>query len=121
MGMLKDNILLLNCLGSGHFMKECLFGQRCKKYGQSHHSWLHIDSKSEDCKAAKAGPRSGESMDVVTANVSRSVQHKQVLLMTCKFQILGPGGSAMQFRALLDSALLMSLITEHLAQRLGLK
>ena len=55
------------------------------------------------------------------ANVSWTIQQKQVLLMTCKFQILGPDGSVTQARALLDSASLMSFITERLAQRLCLK
>ena len=30
MGMVKNNKLCLNCLGSGYFLKECLFGQKCK-------------------------------------------------------------------------------------------
>ena len=44
---------------------------------------------SEDRKAAKVGLHSRESMDVVTANVSRAVQPKQVLLIVCTVQILG--------------------------------
>ena len=121
MGVVKDNKLCLNCLGSGHFLKECPSGQRCKKCHQPHHSWLHVDPKSEDRKASKAGSHSGESSDVVTANVSWTMQHKQVLLMTCKVQILGLDGSVTQARALLDSASSTSFITERLAQRLGLK
>ena len=58
---------------------------------------------------------------MVTANISRTVQHKQVLLTTCKVQMLGPDGSSMQARALLDSALSTSFITERFGQRLGLK
>ena len=121
MGVVKDNKLCINCLGSGHFVKECPSSQRCKKCHRSHHSWLHIESKSEDRKAAKSGSRSGESTGVVTANVSRTVQHKQVLLMMCKVQLLGPDGSTTQARALLDSASSTSFITERLAQILGLK
>ena len=44
---------------------------------------------SEDRKAVKVGLHSQESMDVVTANVSRAVQHKQVLLIVCTVEILG--------------------------------
>ena len=76
---------------------------------------------NENRKAAKAGPRFIESMDVVRANVSRTAQHKQVLLMTCKVQILGQDGSTTQARALLDSASSKSFITERLTQQLGLK
>ena len=103
-GMVKDSKLCIICLGSENFVKECLSFQRCEKCHQPHHSLLHIDSKIENCKAAKVGPRYEESTDVVTANVSRTAQHKQVLLMTCKVQILGPDGSTTQARALLDSA-----------------
>ena len=59
MGVVKDNKLCSNCFGSGHFVKECPSSQRCKRCHQSHHSWLHIDPKSEDRKAAKAGSHSG--------------------------------------------------------------
>ena len=121
MGVVKDNKLCLNCLGSGHFLKECPSGQRCKKCHQPHHSWLHVDPISEDCKASMAGSHSRESPDVVMANVSRTMQHKKILLMTCKVQILGPDGSVTQARALLDSASSTLFITKRLAQRLGLK
>ena len=87
MGIVKDNKLCLNCLSSGHFLKECPSGQLCKKCHQPHHSLLRVDPKSEDSKASKAGSNSGDSSDVVTANVSQTVQHKQILLMTCKVQI----------------------------------
>ena len=75
-GVVKDSKLCLNCLGSGHFVKECPSLQRCKKGHQPHHSLLHIHSKSENRKAAKVGPYSGESMDVVMANVSQTALHK---------------------------------------------
>ena len=52
MGVVKNNKLRLSRLGSGHFVKECPSGQKCKKCHQPHHSWLHIDAKSEDCKAS---------------------------------------------------------------------
>ena len=82
MGMVKDSRLCVVCLGSGHFVEE----------GPSS-SLLYIDSKSENHKAAKASPRSGESTDVVMANVLQTVHYKQVLLITCKVRILGPDGS----------------------------
>ena len=116
MGVVKDNKLHLNCLGSGHFLKECPSNQRCKKCHRSHHLWQHIDSKSEDHKAVKAGSHSRDSMQRGNRYVSQTMQHKQVLLTTCKVQILGPDGSTTQARALSTS-----LITECLAQRLGLK
>ena len=123
LGVVKGSRLCMNCLDSGHFVKECPSSRRCKKCQQPHHSLMHIDSKSENRKAAKAGPRlrSGESTDVVMANVSRTTQHKQVLLLTCKVQILGPNGSTTQARVLLDSASSTSFITQRLARRLGLK
>ena len=35
MAVVKNNKLCLNCLGSGHFVKECLSCKRCKKCHQS--------------------------------------------------------------------------------------
>ena len=107
---------MLNCLGSGPFVKECPSTQRCKRCHQLHLSWLHVDPKSENYKAGKAGSHSGELTDVVTTNISQTAQHRQVLLMTCKVQILGPDVSATQTTALLDSASLTSFVTERLAQ-----
>ena len=78
-------------------------------------------SKSENCKAAKAGPHSWELTDVVKANFSQTMQHKQVLLMMSKVQIFGRDGSTTQARALLDFASSMPLITQHLVQQLGVK
>ena len=46
--VVKDK-LCLNRLGNRHFVKECPSGQRCKKCHQSHHSWLHIEDKNNDC------------------------------------------------------------------------
>ena len=114
MSVVKDSRLCVNCLGSGHFVKECPSSQRCKECHQPHHSMLHIDSKSKNHKAAKASPHSGESTDVVTANVLRTAQHKQFLSMTCKVRILGPDGSTTQAKALLDPAFSTSFITEGL-------
>ena len=54
-------------------------------------------------------------------NVSQTMQHKQVLLMTYKVQTLGLDGTTMQARALLDSASSTSFITECLTQQFGLK
>ena len=120
-GVVKDNKLCLNCLGSGHFVKVCLSTHRCKKCHRSHHLWLHSDSKREDRKAAKAGQHSQKLAVVVTTNVSHTVQHKHLLLMTCKFQILHPDRSTTQAKALLDSGLSTSLISKRLVQRHGLK
>ena len=118
MGVVKDLKLCLNFLGSRHFVKECPCGQRCKKCHQSHHSWLHIKSKSEDRKTGKSSSRSRESTHMVTANISRTMQHMRVLQIMCRVQIFGPDASTTQAGALLDSA---SFITECLAQHLGLK
>ena len=72
--------------------------------------------KRENRKAAKVGSHSGELTDVVMTNISPTVQHRQVLLMMCKVQILGPDASAMQVRALLDSASSILFITKRLTQ-----
>ena len=114
--MVKENKLCMNRLGSRHFVKEYPFGKRCKRCHQPQHLQLHIDAKSKNRYAPKTGLHSGKLSDVVVASVSQTEQHKQVLLMMCKCQILGPNRTTMQARALLDAVLLISLIIKCLVQ-----
>lgn len=44
---LKSNGLCLNCLCSGHFVKDCVSVHCCKKCQKPHHKLLHIESKEE--------------------------------------------------------------------------
>ena len=50
--------------------------------------------------------------------VAPSTQGGEVLLMTCRVKMIGPDGSVIQARALLDSAASTSLISEQLAKQL---
>ena len=75
MGIVKENNLCMNYLGSRHYLKECCSSHRCKKCHNPHHSWLHTESKGKDCKTNRRDSESGKSTDVVTANTSQTVEH----------------------------------------------
>ena len=116
MAIVKDNGLCLNCLKPGHFLKKCPSDQNCRKCHNPHHTWMHIET---DAKVPKAKPPATD--DAVTSHASQSTGcYRQVILMTCKIQVVGPNGYTAQARALLDSASSTSFVTERLAQHLRL-
>ena len=116
MTIVKDNGLCLNCLKPGHFVKKCPSELRCRKCHNPHHSLMHIET---DAKATKE--KSSTGSDAVSSHASHSTScYRQVLLMTCKVQVVGPNGYSTYARALLDSASSTSFITERLAQHLRL-
>lgn len=43
LSILHENRLCINCLGSGHYSKECRSNYRCKKCQRPHHTLLHRD------------------------------------------------------------------------------
>ena len=51
---LKSNGLCLNCLRSGHFVRDCTSVHRCKKCQKPHHTLLHIEAKEETLVPRKA-------------------------------------------------------------------
>ena len=116
MAIVKNNSLCLNCLKLGHFVKKCPSDLHCRKCRNLHHSLMHIET---DAKAPKEKPPTPS--DAVTSHASHSTNCcRQVLLMTCKVQVIGPSGYTTYARALLDSASSTSFITERLAQHLRL-
>ncbi len=43
---LKENNLCMNCLNSGHFVKQCKSMHRCRTCQKPHHTLLHVDPKT---------------------------------------------------------------------------
>ena len=110
----KKHSLCNNCLHQGHFASQCQLTQRCKKCSRKHHTMLHLEGKAEP-----APPSAKPSTEKVMSHFANGKQGS-VLLMTCQVMVLGPDGSKVQSRALLDSGSEMSFITERLAQQLRL-
>ena len=109
--MVKKASLCKNCLKPGHIASKCRAPPIIKKYHKYHHTLLHIgaDSKIEGTKVSK---------DVTYAAPSK--QSEEVLLMTCRVDVMAPDGSVTQARALLDSVASTLFITEPLTKNLCL-
>lgn len=101
-----------NCLYC-HNDKKCASTKRCKTCSGKHHTSLHdVLNKASNMKPSPTS-------DHRTANHVSS--ECDVLLATIQLRIMAADGSYQHIRALLDQGSQLSLITEHAAQRLGLK
>ena len=85
--LLRDNNLCMNCLSSGHFVKQCKSVHKCRKCQRPHHMLLHVDKPADDNPTDARVP----SHPAVKLKSS-------LLLMTCRV------GSTVEARALLDNA-----------------
>ena len=116
----KVNNLCMNCLGKGHFVTDCKSLYRCKRCQNPHHTALHIDTSRRHqfpgSDSSTTLPIQGE----VSANTAIKLKSSS-FLMTCRIRIVSPNGSSIEARALLDSALSASFVSERLAQTLQLK
>ena len=110
--MIKKAALCKNSLKPGHIANKCCAPPMCKKCNKHHNTLVHIeaDPKMEGTKKV--------SKDVTY--VAPSKQSEEVFLMTYRVEVMVPGGSVMQTRALLDCAVSTSLVTERLVKKLHL-
>ena len=105
LSVVKGNSLCMNCLKSGHFLKECKSSHYCRICQKPHHTLLHIDAQEPN------------PPPVVSSNTSTGTI-PDTLLMTCQVFVRAPDGSKVKVRALLDSASSSSFISERLVQNL---
>ena len=93
---------------------RCRSPPSCRKWRKAHHTLLHIE-KSDLAK---------ETTPTETASIVMYVppqkRNKEVLLMTCRAEITGPGGISTQARVFLDPGGSCSFITKGPAQQLRL-
>ncbi len=124
--LLKEKKLCMNCLSSGHFIKNCKSIHRCKKCQRSHHTLLHLEERKNETGSASANHISTAippiDADAITPAVSATVipLKSNTLLMTCRIMITSPNGFSLKARALLDNASSASFVSERLAQTLRL-
>ena len=111
--VVKKNGLCLNCLRGGHMANKCRVPQMCKKCRKHHHKFLHIDDSK---MAEEANTQPVRNL----THVPPLKDNNQVLLTTCRVQIIGPSGITSQARVFLDPGAACSFITEGLAQQLRL-
>ncbi|XP_065092857.1 uncharacterized protein LOC135713642 [Ochlerotatus camptorhynchus] len=137
----KEARVCFNCLRKGHTGRSCSSQRTCSKYNQKHHSMLHQDQpeaqvpqkpkdKPEELPAAKtdvAGridPDPQESRSSVSVTTSclgggLSQSAKQVL-QTAVIDVEDVHGQLHPFRALLDLGSQAHILSESMAQLLGL-
>ena len=110
---IKSNGNCVNCLGEGHFASKCNSLHRCRKCSRPHHTLLHLDNGDNQLDTPKS------EVSANTAMPTSNFKHLQ-LLMTCQFLIIGPDGSSLKARALLDSGSSASFVSERVVQTLRL-
>lgn len=138
MATLKAKRLCSNCLGPGHFWRQCTSIHKCKICQNPHHTLLHLERRNiSSTPATVSTPQasqdathqrgtSANSADVSDSNnppyifSATTVGAKHSLLMTCCVRVKSPDGSHVVARALLDSASSASFVSERLAQSLSL-
>ena len=113
---LKMNDLCMNCLGSGHFVRQCKSLHRCKKCQKPHHTLFHVEGQGE---TPPTPPPTNITEKPVVSNTAVGLKSDS-LLMTCHVLVSAPDGSSIEARAILDSASSASFISERLAQSLCL-
>ena len=140
---LKAKWLYSNCLGSGHYWRQCTSIHKCKVCQKPHHTLLHFDQANISSTPAtinipapstpNAPPQAEVSINSAARNVSGNSNTlrdifaatavgvtRHSLLMTCRVCVKSPSGACTIARALLDSVSSASFIYEHLAQSLRL-
>ena len=89
---LKKNDLCLNCLGSGHFVKQCKSSYRCRKCQRPHHTLLHIEVHGDGNSALPQLPHSGEPHTARIVSNAAVKLRSSSLLMTCCVLVFPPDG-----------------------------
>ena len=112
LSVFKSNNFCLNCLKSGHFVRDCSSIHRCRICQKPHHSLLHSESKPNSSSSTSPNP-----VQVHTA----SGLVKELLFMTCRLRVESPKGFSIEARGILDSASSASFVSERLTQTLRLK
>ena len=112
MAAVRANNLCMNCLRTGHFVKQCKSVHKCRECQRPHHTLLHADSK-EDAKTKTPTDKSVSSNTATKTNCNS-------LLMTCKVMVTSPSGHSTEARALLDSGSSACFVSNSLSKRLHL-
>ncbi len=117
MSVLKSHDLCINCLRSGHFIRECKSLHRCRVCQRPHHSLLHSDSKNNPTTSAEVVQP--PSLNPIVSHTASGLG-KNLLLMTCRILVESPDGLSIEARGILDSASSASFVSGRLTQTLKL-
>ena len=114
MSTLKGHNLCANCLGSGHYKRQCQSSHNCRKCHRRHHTLIHDESQD-----SAQPPPVQSNPPQATSNTAVRFQPNS-LLMTCRVLVTSPDGLSIEARALLDNGSTVSFVAERLVQSLGL-
>ena len=134
--LVKRHRLCLNCLGTGHYLKDCPIKSTCKHCSNHHHSLLHFgDRNNSDGAPANRGgepshtveqsgtssdPRGSRDTTVSSLQTNTSLSPGSILLATAQAFVSDRQGQYHKVRVLIDSASEGTFITISMAQKLGL-
>lgn len=112
---LKEYKLCLNCMRSGHFLKECKAGT-CKQCSGKHNTLLHFEKSSAD----HASSTEDTKVSSVLCSHNQSKSHT-TLLATASVFVTDKRGRKRKLRTLLDPGSQSSFITYNICKELKLQ
>lgn len=123
--------LCKNCLRQGHQMKDCNSKNVCKQCGLKHHSSLHrnkettsqnhaVQTNSTSQEQVKESEEDSVSLMSTNHKSTTLLSASQTLISTVKVMIQDSQGNWQIVRAILDSGSDENLITQDMANKLGL-
>ena len=135
--LIKSSNLCFNCLGK-HNVKSCTSTYRCFLCKAKHHTMVHTDSSqaisslptdqinsvsrtsSQNCGKFVISNDFQYALQAVSPNSGESTKYTGVLLATARVNALGPNGTKIQVRALIDPGSQIPLVTQALCNLLSL-
>lgn len=124
----KENKLCYNCFSHNHSVSDCK-SSLCRKCNSKHHTLLHLESKSDETPKSEEIPRQTLHLVTPTSAEASPIDRNNCFLSTGKRVILSTAillavdvrGMKVNCRAVLDSASEVNLVSESMAQTLGVK
>lgn len=128
----REANVCFNCLRKGHRSNACLSERSCLKCSFKHHTLLHPDSPNFPPQTSvittntpdEIPPESTSSSNALISHVSRCRTFppvKEVLLLTARVNLVDNNGRPHSCRALLDCASQVCLISQDMANKLGIE
>ena len=109
MNHIATHKLCHNCLAIGHNVNACKSYYRCKDCKQKHHTSIHTQAPT---------PTVAHVTPTVAHSTAADDEVPDALITTAKLLLIGPDGTELHARALIDSGASISLVTQRVAQML---
>nr|XP_022914618.1 uncharacterized protein LOC111425084 [Onthophagus taurus] len=110
----KQLKVCMNCLRSGHFVKQCR-SSSCKRCNSRHHTVLHLTHDRSD-----SPPQPTTSTQAHSLNFAQHANHSNILLSTVTIHAFDRHNKKHSLRALLDPGSQSSFLSVEACKRLRL-